>query len=219
MAMLHEQGVHLRSPSNTPSPVGGRKSCCASVSDAVDYGHLDLPSPDLDIVDLLTEPTPCTLVVNPGGYQFEVARGVVYLAQSGLLSQPVLDGYAVVRVDYVNLDHTERVLSPPPSDEVRTLGEAVYKKIQWRRGHLVVSPKGVAISSPKSSRPPLPSAKRNLLEGPQSEKAKTASKSASVNKAKSASSVSKEPLAANKLAKSVPQAAKSDKQQQQGSGQ
>ena len=23
MAMLHDQGVHLRSPSNTPSPVGG----------------------------------------------------------------------------------------------------------------------------------------------------------------------------------------------------
>ena len=32
MAMLRDQGMHLRSPSNTPSPVGGRKSSCASTS-------------------------------------------------------------------------------------------------------------------------------------------------------------------------------------------
>ena len=41
MAMLHDQGVHLRSPSNTPSPVGGRKSSCASASDAVERDYID----------------------------------------------------------------------------------------------------------------------------------------------------------------------------------
>ena len=67
MAMLCDQGVHLRSPSNTPSPVGGRKSSCASALDAVDRDYLDglEATPDPDIVDLLTEPTPCTLVINP----------------------------------------------------------------------------------------------------------------------------------------------------------
>jgi len=41
MAMLRDQGVHLRSPSNTPSPVGGRKSSCASASDAVERDYID----------------------------------------------------------------------------------------------------------------------------------------------------------------------------------
>ena len=80
MAMLHDQGLHLRSPSNTPRPVGGRTSSCASASDAVDRDYIDRleATPNPDTVDLLTEPTPCTLVINPRGYQMEVARGMVF---------------------------------------------------------------------------------------------------------------------------------------------
>ena len=80
MAMLCDQGVHLRSPSNNPSPVGGRKSSCASASDAIDhvqYDELEVTL-DPDTVDLLIEPTPCTLVINPAGYQMEVARGMLF---------------------------------------------------------------------------------------------------------------------------------------------
>ena len=82
MAMLHDQGVHLRSPSNTPSPIGGRKSSCASTSDVVKRDYFDglEATLDLDTVDLLTEPTPCSLVINPRGYQMEVARGRVFPA-------------------------------------------------------------------------------------------------------------------------------------------
>ena len=67
MAMLRDQGVYLRSPSKTPSPVGGRKSSCASASDAVKRDYIDglEASPDPDTVDLLIEPTPCSLVINP----------------------------------------------------------------------------------------------------------------------------------------------------------
>ena len=66
MAMLRDQGVFLRSPYNTPSLVGGRKSSCASTSDAVDRDYIDglEATLDLHIVDLLTEPTPWTLVIN-----------------------------------------------------------------------------------------------------------------------------------------------------------
>ena len=80
MAMLRDQGVHLRLPSNIPSPIGGRKSSCASTSDVVerDYiGGLEATL-DLDIVDLLIEPTPCSLVINSRGYPMEVARGWVF---------------------------------------------------------------------------------------------------------------------------------------------
>ena len=41
MAVLRDQGVHLRSPSNTPSPIGGRKSSCALASDAVKRDYFD----------------------------------------------------------------------------------------------------------------------------------------------------------------------------------
>ena len=77
MAMLRDQGEHLRSPSNTPSPIGGRKSSCALASDAVERDYFDglEATPDPDTMDLLTEPTPCSLVINPRGYQMEVARG------------------------------------------------------------------------------------------------------------------------------------------------
>jgi len=88
MAMLRDQGVHLRSPSNTPSPVGGQKSSYASTSDAVERDYIDglETTPDPDTVDLLTEPTPCSLVINLGGYQMEVARGRVFPAQTDLCS-------------------------------------------------------------------------------------------------------------------------------------
>ena len=66
MAMLRDQGVFLRSPYNTPSLVGGRKSSCASASDVVERDYFDGPEATLDpdIVDLLIEPTLCSLVIN-----------------------------------------------------------------------------------------------------------------------------------------------------------
>ena len=70
MAMLCDQGVHLRSPSNTLSPIGVRKSSCASTSDAVERDYFDglEATPNLDTMDLLIELTLCSLVINLGGY-------------------------------------------------------------------------------------------------------------------------------------------------------
>ena len=92
MTMLRDQGVHLRSPSNTPSPVGGRKSSCALASDVVERDYFDGLEATLDpyTVDLLIEPTPCSLVINPRGYQMEVARGRVFAAETNLCLQPVM---------------------------------------------------------------------------------------------------------------------------------
>jgi len=122
--MLHDQGVHLRSPSNTPSPIGGWKSSCALASDAVERDYFDglEETLDPDTMDLLIEPTPCSLVINPRGYQMEVARGQVFLAQINLCSQPVMEHYALVHIDYVHSEYPDRPLSPPPSPKVRTLG-------------------------------------------------------------------------------------------------
>ena len=110
MAMLHDQVVHLRSPSNTPSPIGGRKSNCNSASDAIKRDYIDghEATQDPDTVDLLIEPTPCSLVINPGGYQMEVARGQVFPQQTNLCSQPVMEHNVVVHIDYVHLSQPLR---------------------------------------------------------------------------------------------------------------
>jgi len=136
MAILCDQGVHLRSPSNTPSPIGGRKSSCALASDAVERYYFDglEATLDPDTVDLLTEPTPCSLVINPRSYQMEAARGRVFPAQTNLCSQPVMEHCAIVHIDYVHPKHEDRPLSSPLSLEVRTLGQALHKRVQWRRG-------------------------------------------------------------------------------------
>ena len=60
----------------------------------------------------------------------EVARGRVFPAQTDLRSQPVMEHYVVVHIDYVHPEHEDRPLSPCPSDEVRTLGQALYKRVQ-----------------------------------------------------------------------------------------
>ena len=52
----------------------------------------------------------------------EVARGQVFPAPTDLCSQPVMEHYAVVHIDYVHPEHEDRPLSPCLSGEVRTLG-------------------------------------------------------------------------------------------------
>jgi len=152
MTKLLERGIDLRSPSN-PTSMFSLKSSCASASGALCNVQLDL----------LIEPTLCTLVINPGGYQVVVARGRVFPQQKQLYSVPVQDGYAIVLIDFVYPEHEGYVLSPPISrDEVRTLGEALFKRVQWSRTCIQVSPKA---SSPNPLRSPLSgSAKINLKD-------------------------------------------------------
>ena len=59
----------------------------------------------------------------------EVARGQVFPAQTDLYSQPVMEHYAIVHIDYVHPEHEDRPLSPRQSLEVRTLGQALYKRV------------------------------------------------------------------------------------------
>ena len=91
----------------------------------------------------------------------EVERGRVFPAPNELCSQPVIEHYVVVHIDYVHPEHEDRPLSPPPSHEVRSLGQALYKRVQWRRGQIVVSK---VLSSPKLSKPPQPMRSKSNLK-------------------------------------------------------
>jgi hypothetical protein len=143
IAMLREQGVNLVLPSNTLPAVGAMKSSCSSASDAVCNnvqldrpGGISYPNP----VDLVGNATSCALVSN----QVEVGKGKVFPMQTELYSVPVQDGYVVVLVDFVYPEHESFVLTPPPTAEVTTLGEAMFKRVQWRKDGIVISPKEVS---------------------------------------------------------------------------
>ena len=49
--------------------------------------------------------------------------------QRELYSELVLEHYVVVHIDYVYPEHEDRPLSPCPTNEVRTLGQALYKRV------------------------------------------------------------------------------------------
>ena len=159
MTMLAAQGLQIQPISRNPSPAPGRRSSCASASEPtnvdgnnkedhhedMDLMRVDVENRedqhddmdllmrgrdlDLDSIDFLTDPTPCALLIYPGGYQIEVARGLVYPKQIELHTILILDEHVVVKVEYVHMNFDYHVLKPPPNDETLTLGQALLQKI------------------------------------------------------------------------------------------
>ena len=84
---------------------------------------------DIDSIDALTDPTHCALLIYHGGYQIELARGLVYPEQTELHTVLILDGYVVVKVEFVHMNFDDHVLKPPPNDETLTLGHALLQRI------------------------------------------------------------------------------------------
>jgi len=159
MSMLAAQGLQIQPISRNPSPTPGWRICCAFASEPTNvdgnnkedhHEDMDLMREDvenredqhddmdllmrgrdldLDSIDVLTDPTPCALLIYPGGYQIEVARGLVYPKQTELHTVPILDEHVVVKVEYVHMNFDDHVLKPPPNDETLTLGQALLQKI------------------------------------------------------------------------------------------
>lgn len=76
-----------------------------------ELGHV--PSLELDSMDYLTEPIPCSLICYPEGHQMEVSRGQVYPQQTVLHTVPILDGYAAVKVEFVHLKLEDYMFGGP----------------------------------------------------------------------------------------------------------
>ena len=188
IAMLRAQGVNLPDlpsntnlpdlpsntnlpdlPSNTLPSMGAKDNSFASGADAVcNNVQLDGPGGNGNSypnpMDLLTEPTYCTLVSNSGGYPVEVAKGQVFPNRTVLHSVPIQDGYVVVLVDFVHPGHESFVLTPPPNDEITTLGEALFTWIQWSKSGIVISPKEAPSKSSLEPTRPGRSAKVTLKD-------------------------------------------------------
>lgn len=169
------------------------------------------PDLDPDSIDLLTEPTPCALLIKSGGQQIEAAWDQVYPKQTKLHIVPILDDCAVVKVEYALGVYKDHVLELPPNDEITKLREAVLQRIQWKRAYIVVktTPKEKASSQTVAQLPSTPPYLRP--KDSQTSASGAAKSSPSVPSrepaaaAKSAPSVpSKEPIAATKSAAIVP---------------
>ena len=140
MSYLADQGLLVRPPpSRTPSPACGRRSSCASASNAVPNDlELGPSSVAPDTIDLLEEPTQCSLVVNLGNYRPVVAEGRMFPKEFVLESVQIDYDYAIVQVECVHQGYEDYVLQPPPNDDIKTLREALLQRIQWRRDWILV---------------------------------------------------------------------------------
>ena len=146
MAYLADQGFQVKPPpSRTPSPACGRRSSCCSATNDLDLENISI---DPDTIDLLQEPTQCSLIANLRGYQAVVAEGRVFPKETELQSVQIDHEHAVVQVEYVHPGYENHVLQPPPDDDTNTLGEALLKRIQWRRLHILVNSTQPSLSQP-----------------------------------------------------------------------
>ena len=146
-----ESGGHGSLPANTPSRVGGVKSSCVREADSDD-------EPDA-AVEILSTSAPCTLAVKTRGYLVEVARGMVYPNQLHLKGQPILEGHSIVSIDHVTPDF-EATLLDPPTGEIKALGQAMCKRIQWSRARLTVA--FLKLSSFTAPKPPVPTSAASM---------------------------------------------------------
>jgi hypothetical protein len=140
-AMLSQHGVNFVLPTNTLPSIASDAICNNVQLDIP--GGISYPNP----VDFLGEPTICILLSNTGGHLVEVARGKVFPKQTVLYEVPVQDGYVVVLVNFVYPEHENFVLTPPPTNEVTTLGGAMYHRVQWRKDDILIFPKEVSTNS------------------------------------------------------------------------
>ena len=78
-----------------------------------------------------------------GGHRVEVAWGTIYPIQFELHIFPINAECAVVKVEFV-AEWPDMLLPFPPNDEISTIGEAVFQRIQWRRHDIVLRSKQIS---------------------------------------------------------------------------
>jgi hypothetical protein len=99
--------------------------------------YSDSRSPMLDTIDMLTEPTVCSLLDGT----VELALVKVFPSQKACHSVPVQDGYVVVQPTYL-WANTSQYPQPVPIDvgDVETLAAARVQRIQWTKDRIIIPP-------------------------------------------------------------------------------
>lgn len=129
------------------SPADGWRNSCASIEapladaaaplaaepdlyeDMMQHHQSYILEADPDSIGVLTEPTSCTLLASIGGYQIEVAMGLVHPQRTVLHNIQVDDGFVMVFVDSVDAKFREVLLERAVNDEATTAGEALLQLV------------------------------------------------------------------------------------------
>ena len=107
----------------------------------IDEDQNDGPPPDEpDTIDLLAEPTKCSLL-DGSECDMELALGTVFPNQHTCHTVPVQNGYAVVQPTYVWPNARHIKLPIPVEDEITTLGDSLLQCIQWQRVRILIPPR------------------------------------------------------------------------------
>ncbi|RLN23704.1 hypothetical protein C2845_PM07G08400 [Panicum miliaceum] len=150
MELLRVASVHI--PDGLCIPQSGHKSSYEEEPEVhvnEDY-NIEDPPPEPDTIDLLTEPTKCSLL-DGSGYDMELALATVYPNQETCHTVPVEYGYAVVQPTYVWANAWHINLPVLVGDEITTLGDALLQRIQWPRLRIVIPPRSRAPTSAATS--------------------------------------------------------------------
>jgi hypothetical protein len=103
----------------------------APASGLVEGHEQHLPSIELNMIDNLTQPTACNLILLVGeSFRMEVGRGIVYPHQTMLDDVEIdVSSYAVVMVDMVHENSKDLKLEVSPNDTTLTIRDAVTRRV------------------------------------------------------------------------------------------
>ena len=140
MELLRVAGVPISDGLCLTQSVQNRSSDNTAEEDVpINKGQNDGP-PQPDTIDLLTEPTKCSLL-DGSECDMELALGTVYPNQQTCHVVPVQNGYAVVQPNYVWPNARHIKLPIPVEDEITTLGDSLLQRIQWQRVRILIPPR------------------------------------------------------------------------------
>jgi hypothetical protein len=117
MEMLRTASLAI-SPKIGSSPLQARRSSCGEVDQRIQD-----PSPGLDTIDTLTEPTVCSLL--DSNLNMELTFATIYPGQEVCHTVLVEYRYVVVQPTFVWGNSKQIPLPIPVGDEIRNLGEAL----------------------------------------------------------------------------------------------
>jgi hypothetical protein len=110
------------------------------------------PSLEPDMIDTLTHPTPCSLIITiSGDYRMEVRKDIFY-PRIYTLDDVLIDSvsFAVVKVDMVHENAKNLNLEVAPDDTTLTLWDEVTRRVQWRKTSIDVDPAAILVSTTPS---------------------------------------------------------------------
>jgi hypothetical protein len=104
------------------------------VSGFVEGHEQPLPSIKSDMIDILTQPKACSLILFVGGsFRMEVRRGLVYSHHTMLDNVKIdVSSYAMVKVDTVHGNSKDLKPEVPPDDLTLSMWDVVTRRVHWR---------------------------------------------------------------------------------------